>query len=62
MEALRPFAVDNYKQDPEPFPYLRHQDKYSFDINLTVGIQPEGGKLATGEVLGTRQSKLEIHS
>ncbi|XP_043199559.1 fumarylacetoacetase-like [Amphibalanus amphitrite] len=41
MEALAPFAVDNYVQDPEPLPYLRHQDRYTFDINLEVAIKPE---------------------
>ncbi|RXG73574.1 Fumarylacetoacetase [Armadillidium vulgare] len=39
MEALMPFAVDNYVQDPQPFPYLQHDDKYSFDINLQVAIK-----------------------
>jgi fumarylacetoacetase len=41
MEALKPFAVDNYKQEPEPFPYLRHQDRYTFDVDLTVAIKPQ---------------------
>jgi len=41
MEALKPFAVDNYKQDPEPFPYLRHSDPYTFDVALEVAIQPD---------------------
>lgn len=44
MEALRPFLVPNYVQDPKPFPYLRHDDKYTFDLNLEVAIQPEGAK------------------
>jgi len=43
MEALQPFLVDNYKQDPQPFPYLRHADKYTYDIELTVKIKPEQG-------------------
>jgi fumarylacetoacetase len=42
MEALKPFLVDNYKQEPEPFPYLRHQDRYNFDVDLTVAIKPKG--------------------
>merc|ERR1712168_1260727 len=42
MEALKPFLVDNYKQDPQPFPYLRHQDPYTYNIKLEVAIQPEG--------------------
>ncbi|XP_026287584.1 fumarylacetoacetase [Frankliniella occidentalis] len=43
MEALMPFAVDNFPQDPKPFPYLQHDDKYNFDINLIVDIKPENG-------------------
>ncbi len=34
MEALRPFAVSNYPQEPQPLPYLRHDDAYNFDIRL----------------------------
>ncbi|XP_063226337.1 fumarylacetoacetase isoform X2 [Bacillus rossius redtenbacheri] len=41
MEALLPFAVDNMEQDPRPFPYLRHDDKFNFNINLTVDIKSE---------------------
>jgi len=47
MEALKPFAVDNYKQDPAPFQYLQHNDKYTFDVKLNVSIQPEGGQPST---------------
>ena len=39
MEALEPFKVPNYPQDPEPFPYLKHADDYNFDINLEVSIK-----------------------
>lgn len=39
MEALEPFKVANYPQDPEPFPYLKHKDDYNFDINLEVAIK-----------------------
>ncbi|XP_037796007.1 fumarylacetoacetase-like [Penaeus monodon] len=42
MQALEPFLVDNYSQDPEPFPYLKHNDKFTYDIKLEVGIRPEG--------------------
>ena len=42
MEALLPFAVANYPQDPEPLPYLCHSDTFNFDINLEVSICPEG--------------------
>lgn len=41
MEALAPFCVPGPEQDPKPFPYLTHEDPYSFDINLTASIQGE---------------------
>lgn len=41
MEALLPFATDNFPQDPKPFPYLQHEDKYNFDINLIVDLKRE---------------------
>jgi len=47
MEALKPFKVDNYQQEPKPFPYLQHSDKYSYNIDLTVKIQPENGVATT---------------
>jgi len=40
MEALQPFSVPNYTQDPAPFPYLQHSDQYTFDIDLEVAIKP----------------------
>jgi len=46
MEALEPFKVANYPQDPEPLPYLKHTDDYNFDINLKVLIKPVQGKEA----------------
>ena len=50
MEALKPFRVDNYTQEPEPFPYLRHQDKYNFNVDLTVAIKPkDAAEASTGE-------------
>jgi len=39
MEALAPFAVENMKQDVLVLPYLKHDDKYNFDIKLSVAIQ-----------------------
>eukprot|EP00794_Sanderia_malayensis_P017357 gene17357-19091_t len=39
MDALAPFATKGSKQDPEPLPYLKHDDPYLFDVNLEVGIQ-----------------------
>lgn len=42
LDALEPFRVANPKQDPAPLPYLQSDKDGSFDINLQVGIQPEG--------------------
>jgi len=42
MEALKPFAGSNYTQDPAPFPYLKHEDPYTFDVHLEVAIKPAG--------------------
>lgn len=39
--ALEPFVVDNFAQDPEPFPYLKHDEKFNFDIKLEVDIKRE---------------------
>ena len=47
MEALAPFAVSNYPQDPSPLPYLRHTDSYNFDIDLEVAIQPDGAEASS---------------
>lgn len=40
FEALRDFKTDNQAQDPLPLPYLRHEDKFNFDINLQVLYKP----------------------
>ncbi|XP_060536463.1 fumarylacetoacetase [Cylas formicarius] len=45
--ALEPFVTDNYPQDPEPFPYLKHTDNFNFDISLQVDIKPKGSKVST---------------
>lgn len=37
--ALKPFTVDNFPQDPTPFPYLRHEKPFNFDIKLEVSIK-----------------------
>ncbi|XP_072516577.1 fumarylacetoacetase [Salminus brasiliensis] len=42
MEALMPFVEPNAVQDPEPLPYLCHQDPYTFNINLFVTVKGEG--------------------
>ena len=47
MEALKPFAVPNYSQDPAPFPYLQHSDNFTFNIHLEVAIKPPSGQPTT---------------
>ncbi|CAJ0583782.1 unnamed protein product, partial [Mesorhabditis spiculigera] len=42
MEALKPFMIENPKQDPAPLAYLAHEDPYTLDIDLKVTIRPEG--------------------
>ncbi|XP_014088789.3 fumarylacetoacetase [Bactrocera oleae] len=42
VAALEPFLVDNFKQEPEVFPYLKHERPFNFDINLEVSLKPEG--------------------
>lgn len=37
--ALEPFLVDNFPQDPIPFPYLQHEQKFNFDIKLEVDVK-----------------------
>ncbi|XP_054627700.1 fumarylacetoacetase [Dunckerocampus dactyliophorus] len=39
MEALLPFVEPNPIQDPEPLPYLQHQDAFTFNINLFVSLK-----------------------
>ncbi|WP_338410041.1 fumarylacetoacetase [uncultured Flavobacterium sp.] len=41
MDALLPFKVESPEQSPTPLKYLQQKDKYTFDINLEVAIQPE---------------------
>lgn len=40
--ALEPFKVPNFEQSPQPFPYLRHEDAFNFDIKLEVQLMPKG--------------------
>uniref|UniRef100_A0A915KVM8 Fumarylacetoacetase n=1 Tax=Romanomermis culicivorax TaxID=13658 RepID=A0A915KVM8_ROMCU len=41
MEALQPFMVDNPIQNPSVLPYLKHDDPYSFNIELEVHLKTE---------------------
>lgn len=44
MDALEPFRTKGPNQDPKPLPYLQQKGKNTFDINLEVFIEPEGGE------------------
>lgn len=44
LEALEPFRVAGYKQDPKVLPYLEYSGDKNIDINLDVFIQPEKGE------------------
>jgi len=47
VDALMPHAIDNVVQeDPQPLPYLRHNDKFRFDVNLEVSIKSESSSEA----------------
>jgi fumarylacetoacetase len=39
MDALEPFRIKGPAQQPQPLPYLRHDQARSYDINLEVGLQ-----------------------
>src|ERR1700693_573496 len=39
MEALEPFRKSLPKQDPEPLPYLRSKNDFTFDIQLEAKLQ-----------------------
>ena len=47
MEALEPFRVPGPVQAPEPLPYLRQSGAHSFDIALSVDLQPENAEKPT---------------
>lgn len=44
LDALEPFRVPGPIQKPEVLPYLKYMGDKHIDINLEVGIEPEGGK------------------
>ncbi|GAB0090275.1 Fumarylacetoacetase [Sergentomyia squamirostris] len=47
VAALEPYIVDNFPQDPTPFPYLQHKENFNFDIKLEVDIKPKGAAVGT---------------
>jgi fumarylacetoacetase len=44
MEALEPFRVEGYKQEPKVLPYLEYSGNKNIDINLEVYIQPQNAE------------------
>ncbi len=47
LEALEPFKIAGPKQDPAVLPYLEYEGDKNYDINLEVGITPEGSEEQT---------------
>jgi fumarylacetoacetase len=41
LEALEPFRVPGYKQDPKVLPYLEYEGDKNINIHLEVAIKPE---------------------
>ncbi len=41
LDALEPYRVEGYKQEPKVLPYLEYTGNKNLDINLEVYIQPE---------------------
>lgn len=44
LDALEPFRVKGYVQEPKVLPYLEYKGEKNLDIQLEVLIQPEKGK------------------
>jgi fumarylacetoacetase len=47
LDALEPFRVAGYKQEPKVLPYLEYTGNKNIDINLEVLIQPENSEATT---------------
>lgn len=44
LDALEPFRTNGPEPEKDLLPYLRTKGAKTFDINLEVGLQPEGGE------------------
>ena len=44
LEALEPFRVSGYVQDPPLLPYLQYKGNKNIDINLEVYLKPQNGE------------------
>jgi fumarylacetoacetase len=47
LDALEPFRVPGYQQEPKVLPYLEYTGHKNIDINLEVLIAPENGEETT---------------
>ncbi|RIV43042.1 fumarylacetoacetase [Flagellimonas pelagia] len=47
LEALKPFQVAGPTQEPKVLPYLAYEGDKNYDINLEVGITPDGSEETT---------------
>ena len=47
LEALEPFRIPGPTQEPEVLPYLKFEGDKNYDIQLEVGITPEGSEEQT---------------
>lgn len=47
LDALDPFRVAGPEQEPKVLPYLEYEGEKNYDINLEVGITPDGGDETT---------------
>lgn len=47
LDALEPFRVAGPEQEPKVLPYLEYEGEKNYDINLEVGITPDGGDETT---------------
>jgi len=47
MDALEPFRTEGPAQEPAPLPYLQQSGAHSFDIQLSVDLQPASGAAKT---------------
>jgi len=47
LDALEPYRVEGYKQEPKVLPYLEYTGNKNLDINLQVAIQPENAEETT---------------
>ncbi|THV58851.1 fumarylacetoacetase [Flagellimonas alvinocaridis] len=47
LDALEPFRVSGPEQEPKVLPYLVYEGEKNYEINLEVGITPDGGDETT---------------